>query len=38
MGNENKQRRNSNFFFPNLDMGPWNSTSGESPTFDKVRE
>ena len=27
-----------NFFFPNLDMVPWNSTSEGSPTFDKVRQ
>ena len=27
-----------NFFFYELGYGPWNSTSGESPTFDKVRE
>ena len=25
-----------NFFFPNLDMGPWNSTSGESPLAPRV--
>ena len=27
-----------NFFFYELGYGPWNSTSGESPTFNKVRE